>query len=280
MPSDASEYEIGNVGPGAMVLQGENLSVGFTAAEVQQLVQAERAGLVQQYTSQLVELSGQLGATQEAVRTMLHIAGQDDVPAERWRNTLIAIATQFRAMRQALTRPADDDIETAKLQQQAISALDSGAFGDATRLLNDIRARERAASEQRRHRAAEARADWLAGLQSEAETCALLARAALARRDVPGAHRHLEDGLRVLAPADAPERWLYAMNAAGSLYDFGDHAGRNDALAAAIAIYHHALADAPRDRVPLQWALRRITSATRSRGWAGGRAGRRGWRRR
>ena len=142
MPSDASEYKIGDVGAGATVLQGENLSVGFTATQVQQLVQAERAGLVQQYTSQLIELSGQLGATQEAVRTMLHIAGQDDVSAERWRDTLIAIAIQFRAMRQALTRPADDDRETAELRQQAISALDSGAFDNATRLLNDIRGRE------------------------------------------------------------------------------------------------------------------------------------------
>ena len=172
MSSGLSTYGVGDVGPGATVLQGENLSVGFTAAQVQELVRAERDGLVQQFSSQLVELSAQLGATREAVRTMLHIAGHDDVPAERQRDTLIAIATQYRAVRQTLTRPANDDRETAELRRQAVSALDSGAFDDATHLLNDIRVRERAASEQRRCRVEKARGEWLAGLQPEAETCA------------------------------------------------------------------------------------------------------------
>jgi hypothetical protein len=181
MPSGLSQYEVGPVGPGATVLQGEHLSVGFTAAEVERLTQAERSGLIQQYTLQLVELGKQLGATQEAVRAMLRIIGHDDVPIERLPDALIATATQILAMRQALDRPANDDSETAALRQQAVSALDSGAFDDATRLLTDIRARERAVSEQRHRRAAEARADWLAGLQSETETCDLLARAALAQ---------------------------------------------------------------------------------------------------
>jgi hypothetical protein len=82
---------------------------------------------VEQYTSQLAELSTQLGATQEAVRTMRHIAGEDDVPAERWRDALIAIATRFRARRQALDRPANDDSETGELRRRAVSALDTGA---------------------------------------------------------------------------------------------------------------------------------------------------------
>jgi tetratricopeptide (TPR) repeat protein len=253
--SDQSQYQVGDVGLGAIVLQGENLSItGFTAAQVQQLVQAERDGLVQQYTSQLVELSEQLGETKEAVRTMLHIAGQDDVPPERWRDTLIAIATQFHAMRQALIRPADGGKETAELRRRAISALDAGVLDDATRLLNDIRARERVASEQRRHQADEARAEWLVALRSEAETCTLLARAALARRDAADAAAQFEEGLQVLAPADPPERWSYAMKAAAALNDFGDHAGRNDALTTAIVIYRRALADASRERVPLDWA--------------------------
>ncbi len=255
MPSGLPEYKVGNVGPGATVLQGEHLSIGFTAAQVQQLVQAERAGIVQQYTSQLIELAKQLGTTQEAVRAMLHIAGHDDVPAERWSETLIAIATQYRTMRQALTRSANDGGEIAELRRRAVSALDAGAFDDATRLLNGMRARESAASEQRRRRAQEARADWIAGLQSEAETCALLGRAALGQRDVAGARARFKEGLRVLAPVDPTLRWSYASNAAAALYDFGDHAGRNDVLSAAIDIYRRALADAPRERVPLDWAM-------------------------
>src|ERR1700680_3848236 len=103
MPSGLSQHQVGDVGPGATVLQGEGLSiVGFTAAQVQQLVQAERDGLVEQYTSQLTELAKQLGATQEAARAILSSAGHDDIPTERLPGTLIAIAAQYRVMRQAL----------------------------------------------------------------------------------------------------------------------------------------------------------------------------------
>jgi uncharacterized membrane protein YccC len=59
----------------------------------------------------------------------------------------------------------------------------------------------------------------------------------------------------VLAPAEPAACWSYALNAAATLYDFGDRAGRNDALTAASLTYHRALADAPRDRVPLDWAM-------------------------
>src|SRR6266851_6668176 len=148
MQSGQSRYEMGNVGPGGIAVQGENISVSinFTAAQVQQLLKAEREGLVQQYTSQLTDLAMQLGATQGAVRSMLRLVGHDDIPAERLPDTLVAVATQFLAMRQALSRPTDDG-EIAELRRQAIRALDEGAFDRATRLLNDIRVKERAASE-------------------------------------------------------------------------------------------------------------------------------------
>ncbi len=259
MPSGPSQYQVGNVGPGATVLQGKDISItGFSAAEVQQIVRAVLAGVDLQNTPQFKELSKQLGATQEAVRAMLHIAGHGDVPAERWLDTLIAIATQYRTMRQALTRSVNDDGETAELRRRAVSALDAGAFDEATRLLIDIRAREHAVSEQRRRRAEEARADWIAALQSEAETCALLGRAALGRRDVVGARAQFEEGLRLLAPVDPEPRWSYALNAAAALNDFGYRAGHNDALAAAIDILRRALAGAPRECVPLDWARTQV----------------------
>src|SRR6202158_6137731 len=134
MHSGSSRFGIGDVGPGATVLQGEHLSVhGFTAAEVEQLVKAERGGLVQQYTSQLTDLAKQLGATHEAVRSMLRQIGHDDVPVERLPDTLVAIATQFLAMRQALARPTDDS-EITEFRRQAMRALDEGAFDRAKRL--------------------------------------------------------------------------------------------------------------------------------------------------
>lgn len=241
------------------MLQGEHLSAGFTAAEVERLIQAERSGLVQQYTSQLIELGKQLGATQEAVRAMLQIAGRPDIPVERWPDTLIAIATQFRTMRQALTQSANNDSETLKLRQCGVTALDSGAFNDARRFLIDIRARERAVSAQRLDRVEKERAVWLAGLESEAETCALLARAALGQGDVLGAVAQFQEGLDVLVPVDTATRWSYVLSAAAVLYDFGNVAGRNDALEAAVIICRLALADAPRNHVPVRWATTQLS---------------------
>jgi len=180
------------------------VTVGFSAPEVQQLIQAvlAGAGATQQHAAQIAELATQLRATQAAVREMLRSLGHDDVPVERLPDALAAAATQILTMRQALSRPSNES-DTADLRNQAVTALDAGAFDEATRLLNVIRAREREASEQRRRAAEESRADWLAALQSEAETCALLARAALAQRDVPGARAQFEEGLR----GSCPSRW-------------------------------------------------------------------------
>jgi tetratricopeptide (TPR) repeat protein len=237
-----------------VVLQGQGLSVGFTAQQVQQLIQAERAGLVEQYTSQLEELAKQLGATQASVRAMLQIAGHDNVPVERWSDTLIAIATQYSGMRQALTRRTSGDKKIAELRGQALAALDRGAFDAAAGLLAKVRARERVASEQALRRTEQARSEWIAAVQEEAGTCLLMGRAALGQRDVAGALASFGDGLRTLASADPALRWSYAFNVADALYDFGDRAGRNDALAASIDFWRSALGDVSRERSTLDWA--------------------------
>ena len=43
MPSGASHYLVGDVGAGATVLQGEHLSIGFTAEQVRVLIEAATA---------------------------------------------------------------------------------------------------------------------------------------------------------------------------------------------------------------------------------------------
>jgi tetratricopeptide (TPR) repeat protein len=228
-------------------------SVGLTGPEVQELMTAAIAGAIG-WAAKIADLTGRLGLTQGAALAVLRSLGHDDVPVERLPDMLASAVTQILTMRQALNRPSNDESDIAGLKRQAVSALDAGAFDEATRLLNVIRTKEREISERRRRAAEEGRADWLAGLQSEADTCALLARAALAQSDAALANAQFEEGLRVLVSADAQARWSYALNAAKVLFDFGDRAGHNDSLAFAISIYRIALAAAPRDRVPLDWA--------------------------
>jgi hypothetical protein len=145
---------------------------------------------------------------------------------------LISATAQILAMREALSRPSNEGSDIAELRRQAVSALDAGRFEEATRLLNVIRTQERDASDRRQRAADDSREDWLAGLEAEAETCALLARAALARHDGVTAFDQFEEGLRVLASADRELRRSYALAAAGALYDLGNLAGLNGALAA------------------------------------------------
>jgi hypothetical protein len=84
MPSGASHYLVGDVGAGATVLQGEQLSVGFTAEHVRTLIEAATKGA----DERLAEVSRRLGVTQGAMRTMLATLGQADVPEERLRRRM------------------------------------------------------------------------------------------------------------------------------------------------------------------------------------------------
>jgi tetratricopeptide (TPR) repeat protein len=228
-------------------------NVAISPEQLQQLAQAAASGSAVR-TAKIEELATKLGATQAALLAIFRALGHDNIPVERLPDAFGSAVMQILTMREALSRPSNEGSEIGDLNKQALAALDDGRFDEATRLLNAIRTLERKASERLRRAADESRADWLAGLQSEAETCALLARAALAQRDVTGAFDRFEEGLGVLAPAEPERRWSYAIAAAKALFELGSSAGLNDALAAAIRLYKHALAAGPRERVPLDWA--------------------------
>jgi tetratricopeptide (TPR) repeat protein len=240
------------VGIGSTIQQN---NIVTSPEQLKQLVQAAISGAVQTDAAQIAELATeQLRVTQAAALAMLRSLGHDNVPVERLPDMLVSATTQILAMREALSRPSNEGSEIGELRRRAVYALDAGRFEEATRLLNRIRTQEQDVSEQRRRAAAESRADWLAGLQSEAEACALLARAALAQRDATGAFDRFEEGLGVLAPAEPERRWSYAVVGALAIHELGRSAGLNDALAAAIRLYEQALGAAPRERVPLEWA--------------------------
>src|SRR5262245_7050552 len=92
MPSGASGYHVGDVGVGATVLQGEHLSVGFTAEQVRLLIEAATKGM----DERLAVVSSRLGVTQGAMRAMLATLGQADVPEERLAEKLAEVFDHYR----------------------------------------------------------------------------------------------------------------------------------------------------------------------------------------
>jgi hypothetical protein len=93
--------------------------------------------------------------------------------------------------------------------EQANDALTAADLDATERLLGAIRARQRTLSERWRRAAEEARADLIAALEDEAETCAQQAGAALLRFDAATALRFYRDGIGVLADASPEACWRY-----------------------------------------------------------------------
>jgi tetratricopeptide (TPR) repeat protein len=91
-------------------------------------------------------------------------------------------------------------------------------------------------------------------VEDEAETCTQQSEAALLRSDAATALRFYREGIAALTGASPEARWRYSLQAADSLQEFGNRAGRNEALLASIELYKLALRTADRDRVPLDWA--------------------------
>jgi len=200
------------------------------------------------------------------------------------------LARRFAAMRDTLQEQRNDDPEIATLKKQANAALavlnldaTEGLLGsirtrrralsanatlavlnlDATEgLLMSIRTRQRALPERRRRVAEKARADLIAALKDEAETCLQQADTALLRFDVTMALSFSRDGIAVLAETLPATRWRYMFQVIDSLSKFGDRAGSNEALLASIELSGPALLAVERERVPLAWAMTQTNLGT------------------
>jgi hypothetical protein len=123
MPSGGSQFQIGDVGAGATVLQGENLSIGFTAVQVRELIEATTKGA----DERIAEISRQLGVTQGAMRTMLATVGQADVPDEKLAAKLAEVFEQNRKASAAMAALQPDN---PVAQAHVLDAVEAQACGD------------------------------------------------------------------------------------------------------------------------------------------------------
>src|SRR5215510_2790746 len=204
MPSSASHYLVGDVGAGATVLQGEHLSIGFTAEQVRTLIEAATKGA----DEKVAEVSRRLGVTQGAMRTMLATLGQAEVSEERLADKLAEVFEQYRKAAAAI---AALQPENPLAQQHAAKASQAAASGDrneARHHLQAARAAAEAAAQEARRLAGEAEAAAEKQMIQAARAVAAEAELALAALDYPEAAQLFGEAASLMPRGEPTEKGI------------------------------------------------------------------------
>src|SRR3984893_14908864 len=250
MPSGASQYLIGDVGGGATVLQGEHLSVGFTAEQVRALIEAATKGA----DERVAEASRSLGVTQGAMRTMLATLGQTDVPDERLVEKLAEVFEQYRKAAAAIAALRPENPTAQEHAAKASQAAASGDRNEARHHLQVARAAAEAAAEEARQLAREAEGAAAQQMLQAARAAAAEAELALTALDYLEAAQLFGEAALLVPSGEPNEKGILLWRQADALQQQGEERGDNTALQQAIPLYRRALELLPRERVPLDWA--------------------------
>src|SRR5262249_18294235 len=140
-----------------------------------------------------------------------------------------------------LARLTNERPKFASIRNQALAHIDRGEFDAARAAL----ARGRDAARVLRENVSRNEAEFLA---DEAGIDHLN----LAYRE---AAKKYAEAANLVGSFDRDAQWRYLLKQAGALYDHGNEFGDNEALLEAIGLNHSALRFAPRERVPLDWAM-------------------------
>jgi tetratricopeptide (TPR) repeat protein len=194
----------------------------------------------QQHAAQIAELARQLTVTQQAAIGLLRNLGDANVSLEQLPNQLETAATRFLELEKTLAQPIKDDAAAQTTRDEARRLIDQGDFEEAAARLRQGR------QEARRRRQESQRIE--ATLTADE---AGLAKLALRYRDAAALFAEAADLVRF----DAKASWAHLLEQADVLYLQGKEFGDIAALAESITVHKQALALAPRDSEPLDWAI-------------------------
>jgi len=161
---------------------------------------------------------------------------------------LTAKAEEYPALRERLDGLSHDDPRVQALRREAGALIDAGDFAVADAKLSEAEQIDLAAVEEIEALARKRRL-------SAAESRAARGDAARLQLDYRGAAVHYVEAAALTSPVDGQTVWRYRLRAAGALADLGAEFGDNGALLEVIAAYRAVLGLAPRERVPLDWAM-------------------------
>ena len=176
MPSSLPQYQVGGVGTGATVLQGEHLSIGIPPDQLPAILKAatdplERLNKAQKDT--IGKLEREFSATQEQVLGFFRIIDEAGIRPEAIPVRLYQIAERYKALlAQALTEPGDDP-EAARLKLELRAALEKPDLERADALYADVLMAEDREIERR---ALQAAATWAQRGEARSDPIALPGR--------------------------------------------------------------------------------------------------------
>jgi tetratricopeptide (TPR) repeat protein len=252
MSADLPQFQVGNVGPGATVLQGENISViGFTAEQVRTLIEAATKGA----NESVAEAGRRLGVTHGAMRTMLATVGQSNVPDERLVEKLVEVFDQTRKAVNAIAALQPDNAIAQEHVTKASEAAASGDRDEARHHLRAARTAAEAAAQEARRLSREAEAAAARQMLEAARAVAAEAELALTALDYSEAEGLFGEAIELTPAQIYPDemRRFQALQA-NAFYKHGYERFSTPALEESVNTWRLVLAGYPRERAPLEWA--------------------------
>ena len=232
-----------------------NIQYGVTPKQLQELLQA--AGKAQQ--EKLDAVSKQLQTTTENLRGFLTILQGNEVPIEKWPQTLSEIAERYRGMMQRLAVLAPDDPKSKSILEQAQAILSKAHsiadYDRADALLAEVEAADISAIQEAENLEREAQAAARSKRRSAAATRAERGELSMTRLDYPQAALHFKAAADMVEHGEDSLRRDYLNRYVRALYQQGYEKGDNVALGQAISVYRQELETLQRKEFPLDWAM-------------------------
>jgi tetratricopeptide (TPR) repeat protein len=210
--------------------------------------------------AEMRSLGERLGASEGIVRAVLASLaehGRDLAPDALPAKVADLVRERQDLLARQQDREPDPDAALAELDRQLAECLRTGDDAAAQSLLERKKSLKLAAAQHRRQATERLQDAESRDLADAAEAEASLGDLARARLDYYAAAHHFRSALAVLPSSEANRnaRLSFLYHAADALYRQGNELGDNSALAASIDAWRDLLAELPRERAPLDWAM-------------------------
>jgi tetratricopeptide (TPR) repeat protein len=185
---------------------------------------------------------------------VLRIIGQQDVPLEKLPQKLAEVAEQYKSAMERLAALDPQDPVTRDLVARADAAFKAGRLDEADQLVSQAEQVEITAAHQAQQLARQAQAAADQRLLRAAHDRSVRGDIAMTGLHYLDAAQRFQEAADLVPIGHPDEKGRFLTAEAGALRRQGDERGDNASLTKAITVYHAALYERARDRVPLDWA--------------------------